>query len=156
MTRLVNRFEQLAQIAARQGVAPGSISALAIFRRLARMGEDFFTVKVMESTTGITLPEVRVDFSGQRLLTPRFAPTAAEYLALEEGRHVLVILTDLTNYCEALREVSTSLGEIPSRKRSIPAPCTRTSWPCLGGQGTSLIDPGASPSFPSSPCPVRT
>jgi len=56
------------------------------------------------------------DSSVQRLLTPRFALTAAEYLAFEEGRHVLVILSDLTNYCEALREVSTSLGEIPSRK----------------------------------------
>jgi V/A-type H+-transporting ATPase subunit B len=56
------------------------------------------------------------DSSVQRLLTPRFALTAAEYLAFEEGRHVLVILSDLTNYCEALREVSTSLGEIPGRK----------------------------------------
>ncbi len=54
--------------------------------------------------------------STQRLLTPRFALTAAEYLAFEEGRHVLVIMTDLTNYCEALREVSSSHGEIPSRK----------------------------------------
>jgi V/A-type H+-transporting ATPase subunit B len=56
------------------------------------------------------------DSSVQRLLTPRFALTAAEYLAFELGRHVLVILTDLTNYCEALREVSASHGEIPSRK----------------------------------------
>ena len=56
------------------------------------------------------------DSSAQRLLTPRFALTAAEYLAFEEGRHVLVILTDMTNYCEALREVSASRGEIPSRK----------------------------------------
>jgi V/A-type H+/Na+-transporting ATPase subunit B len=54
--------------------------------------------------------------SAQRLLTPRYALTAAEYLAFEEGRHVLVILTDMTNYCEALREVSASHGEIPSRK----------------------------------------
>jgi V/A-type H+-transporting ATPase subunit B len=54
--------------------------------------------------------------STQRLLTPRYALTAAEYLAFTEGRHVLVILTDLTNYCEALREVSASHGEIPSRK----------------------------------------
>lgn len=54
--------------------------------------------------------------STQRLLTPRFALTAAEYLAAEEGRHVLVIMTDMTNYCEALREVSTSHGEVPSRK----------------------------------------
>ncbi|MBF0341557.1 MAG: V-type ATP synthase subunit B [Magnetococcales bacterium] len=56
------------------------------------------------------------DSSAQRLLTPRFALTAAEYLAYQEGRHVLVIITDMTNYCEALREVSASHGEIPSRK----------------------------------------
>ncbi|MEY6433427.1 V-type ATP synthase subunit B [Thioalkalicoccus limnaeus] len=56
------------------------------------------------------------DASAQRLLTPRFALTAAEYLAFTEGKHVLVILTDLTNYCEALREVSASRGEVPSRK----------------------------------------
>lgn len=54
--------------------------------------------------------------STQRLLAPRFALTAAEYLAFDEGRHVLVVLTDMTNYCEALREVSASHGEIPSRK----------------------------------------
>ena len=56
------------------------------------------------------------DSSTQRLLTPRFALTAAEYLAFVEGRHVLAILTDMTNYAEALREVSSSKGEIPSRK----------------------------------------
>ena len=56
------------------------------------------------------------DSSTQRLLTPRFALSAAEYLAFTEGKHVLVILTDMTNYCEALREVSSSKGEIPSRK----------------------------------------
>jgi V/A-type H+/Na+-transporting ATPase subunit B len=56
------------------------------------------------------------DSSTQRLLTPRFALTAAEYLAFTEGRHVLVILTDMTNYCESLREVSSSHGEIPGRK----------------------------------------
>ena len=55
------------------------------------------------------------DSSTQRLLTPRFALSAAEYLAFVEGKHVLVILTDMTNYCEALREVSSSKGEIPSR-----------------------------------------
>ena len=44
--------------------------------------------------------------SAQRLLTPRYALTAAEYLAFVEGRHVLVVMTDMTNYCEALREVS--------------------------------------------------
>jgi V/A-type H+-transporting ATPase subunit B len=56
------------------------------------------------------------DPSTQRLLAPRYALTAAEYLAFVEGRHVLVVMTDMTNYCEALREVSSSRGEIPSRK----------------------------------------
>jgi V/A-type H+-transporting ATPase subunit B len=56
------------------------------------------------------------DSSTQRLLAPRYALTAAEYLAFEEGKHVLVIMTDMTNYCEALREVSASHGEVPSRK----------------------------------------
>ncbi len=54
--------------------------------------------------------------SAQRLLTPRYALTAAEYLAFREGMHVLVVMTDMTNYCEALREVSASHGEVPSRK----------------------------------------
>ncbi len=56
------------------------------------------------------------DSSVQRLLTPRFALTAAEYLAFFEGRHVLVVMTDMTNYSEALREVATSHAEIPGRK----------------------------------------
>ena len=56
------------------------------------------------------------DSSTQRLLCPRYALTAAEYLAFVEGRHVLVIMTDMTNYCEALREVSSSHGEVPGRK----------------------------------------
>jgi len=56
------------------------------------------------------------DSSTQRLLCPRYALTAAEYLAFEQGKHVLVLMTDMTNYCEALREVSASHGEVPSRK----------------------------------------
>jgi len=54
--------------------------------------------------------------SVERLMTPRTALSMAEYLAFRENMHVLVILTDMTNYCEALREVSTIRGEIPSRK----------------------------------------
>ena len=54
--------------------------------------------------------------SVERLMTPRTALTMAEYLAFDEQMHVLVILTDMTNYCEALREISTLRGEIPSRK----------------------------------------
>jgi len=56
------------------------------------------------------------DSSTQRLLCPRYALTVAEYLAFELGKHVLLIMTDMTNYCEALREVSASHGEVPSRK----------------------------------------
>ena len=52
----------------------------------------------------------------ERILTPRCALTAAEYRAFQHGYHVLVIMTDMTSYCEALREFSSSKGEIPSRK----------------------------------------
>ncbi|WP_066713695.1 V-type ATP synthase subunit B [Clostridium sp. Marseille-P299] len=52
----------------------------------------------------------------ERLITPKVALTAAEYLAFEKGMHVLVILTDITSFAEAMREVSSSKGEIPSRK----------------------------------------
>ncbi|MCL2128008.1 MAG: V-type ATP synthase subunit B, partial [Treponema sp.] len=52
----------------------------------------------------------------ERLVAPRCALTAAEYLAYEKNMHVLVVMTDITNYCEALREVSSIRGEVPSRK----------------------------------------
>ncbi|MFR1833990.1 MAG: V-type ATP synthase subunit B [Lachnospiraceae bacterium] len=52
----------------------------------------------------------------ERLLTPKIALTLAEYLAFEKGMHILVILTDMTSFAEAMREVSSSKGEIPSRK----------------------------------------
>jgi len=56
------------------------------------------------------------DPSIERLITPRTALTFAEYLAFKQNMHVLVIMTDMTNYCESLREISTIRGEIPSRK----------------------------------------
>ena len=52
----------------------------------------------------------------ERILTPKCALTAAEYLAFEKNMHILVILTDMTSYAEALREFSSSKGEIPGRK----------------------------------------
>lgn len=52
----------------------------------------------------------------ERIATPRMALTAAEYLAYELGMHVLVIITDITNYCEALREVSAARKEVPGRR----------------------------------------
>jgi len=56
------------------------------------------------------------DPSIERLLTPRAALTAAEYLAYTHHRHVLVILTDMTNYCESLREISAASEEVPGRR----------------------------------------
>jgi len=52
----------------------------------------------------------------ERIATPRAALTAAEYLAFDQGMHVLVVLSDMTNYCEALREVSAARKEIPGRR----------------------------------------
>jgi len=62
------------------------------------------------------LPFSRGAPSIERLIAPRCALTAAEYLAYEQNMHVLVVMTDMTNYCEALREVSSIRGEVPSRK----------------------------------------
>jgi V/A-type H+-transporting ATPase subunit B len=56
------------------------------------------------------------DPSIERTITPRTALTLAEYLAFDKGKQVLVIMTDMTNYCESLREIATLRGEIPSRK----------------------------------------
>ena len=52
----------------------------------------------------------------ERIATPKMALTAAEYLAFEKGMHVLVIMTDMTNYCEALREISAARREVPGRR----------------------------------------
>lgn len=56
------------------------------------------------------------DPSIERIITPRVALTTAEYLAFEKGKHVLVIMTDVTSYCEALREIGNARGEVPARK----------------------------------------
>ncbi|MCI4434336.1 MAG: V-type ATP synthase subunit B [Thermoplasmata archaeon] len=56
------------------------------------------------------------DPSMERIITPRMALTAAEYLAFERDMHVLVVLTDMTNYCEALREISAAREEVPGRR----------------------------------------
>ncbi len=52
----------------------------------------------------------------ERIMTPRLALTVAEHLAFDLGRHVLVVMADMTSYCEAVREVASSRGEIPSRR----------------------------------------
>jgi V/A-type H+/Na+-transporting ATPase subunit B len=67
--------------------------------------------------------------SVERLLTPRVALTMAEHLAFDCGQHVLVLLTDMTNYCESLREVGTARGEIPGRKGLSRLPVFRPGQP---------------------------
>jgi V/A-type H+-transporting ATPase subunit B len=76
--------------------------------------------------------------SVERLLTPRVALTLAEHLAFDCSQHVLVLLTDMTNYCESLREVGTARGEIPGRK-AIPAISTRTSPAFMSAQAASKV-----------------
>ncbi|MFA6214856.1 MAG: V-type ATP synthase subunit B, partial [Candidatus Micrarchaeia archaeon] len=56
------------------------------------------------------------DPSVERIITPRLALTTAEYLAYEKNMHVLVIITDMTNYCEALREIASAREEVPGRR----------------------------------------
>ena len=63
----------------------------------------------------------------ERILTPRIALTVAEHLAFDEGRHVLVVLSDMTSYAEALRQVSAARAKFPLAER-IPATCTAI-WP---------------------------
>jgi V/A-type H+/Na+-transporting ATPase subunit B len=81
----------------------------------------------------------------ERIVTPRVALTLAEFLAFRRGLHVLVVMTDMTNYCEALRQVSSARGEIPSRKGypgylySDLASLYERSGRLRGGAGT---DPG--------------
>jgi V/A-type H+-transporting ATPase subunit B len=113
---------ELAAQIARQAKIKGSKSDFAVV--FAAMGvkhdvADFF-VRSFEETG--TLDNVALflsladDPSIERIVTPRTALTLAEYLAYKKDMHVLVIMTDMSNYCESLREISTIRGEIPSRK----------------------------------------
>ena len=70
----------------------------------------------------------------ERLVTPSIALTVAEHLAFELGRHVLVVIADLTSYCEALREVSASRGEIPSRRGYPGLPLQRSRGAARAGR----------------------
>ncbi|UCE28515.1 MAG: V-type ATP synthase subunit B [Candidatus Bathyarchaeota archaeon] len=76
--------------------------------------EDFMSMGVLSRVAiFINLAE---DPAIERIITPRLALTAAEYFAFEQGMHVLAILIDMTNYCEALREISAARMEIPGRR----------------------------------------
>ncbi|MGM5487544.1 MAG: V-type ATP synthase subunit B [Nanobdellota archaeon] len=109
-----------AQIARQATVTDGSEFAVVFGAvGISRSEADFFKKEFEETgalkNTALFL-NLASDPSVERIMTPRVALTAAEYLAFEKGIHVLVILTDITNYCEALREISAARGEIPGRR----------------------------------------
>lgn len=113
---------ELAAQIARQASVPGEESSFAVV--FAAMGvtqrEVSYFIGEFESTGALSRSVLFLnkadDPTVERILTPRMALTVAEYLAFGHGYHVLVILTDMTNYCEALREVGASRGEIPGRR----------------------------------------
>jgi V/A-type H+-transporting ATPase subunit B len=76
--------------------------------------QDFKRTGAIERTVVFT--NLANDPAIERISTPRMALTAAEYLAYDLGMHVLVIITDITNYCEALREISAARKEVPGRR----------------------------------------
>ncbi|MEZ0290393.1 MAG: ATP synthase subunit B [Sulfolobales archaeon] len=82
--------------------------------------EALFFKKFFEETGAIKKAAMFINLANEpamiRLITPRVALTLAEYLAFERDMHVLVILTDMTNYCEALREISSAREEVPGRQ----------------------------------------
>lgn len=113
--------DDLAMQIIRQARAPGATRFAIVFAALglpretaARYLEDF---RVTGSRARmIAFLNLADDPAAERLITPRCALTAAEYLAFDAGYHVLVVLHDITNYGEALREISAARGEVPSRK----------------------------------------
>ncbi|MGZ4778365.1 MAG: V-type ATP synthase subunit B [Thermoanaerobaculia bacterium] len=115
------RHDELAMQIVRQARAPGVekfavvFAALGLPRETTRRYIGDFEKSGARSRLVVFLNHAD-DPTAERLITPRCALTAAEYLAFDLGYHVLVILHDITNYGEALREISAARGEVPSRK----------------------------------------
>jgi V/A-type H+-transporting ATPase subunit B len=113
---------ELAAQIARQSTVLGKGEAFAIV--FAAMGITFeeanYFIRDFQETGAMERVVLFINLANdptiERIATPRSALTAAEYLAFERGMHVLVIMTDMTNYCEALREVSVARKEIPGRR----------------------------------------
>ena len=113
---------QLAAQIARQARVLGDNEQFAVV--FAAMGITFeeseFFVRSFRETGALDRTVLFVNLANdsaiERLATPKMALTAAEYLAFEKGMHVLVILTDITNYADALREVSAARKEVPGRR----------------------------------------
>jgi len=106
----------------RQAKLPGDVSNFVIV--FAAMGVSYSDARFFEEefeSSGVLQNVVMFmnlanDPPMERLILPRTALTAAEYLAYEQDHHVLVVITDMTNYAEALREIATEKGDVPSRK----------------------------------------
>jgi V/A-type H+/Na+-transporting ATPase subunit B len=115
--------ELAAQIAAQATVPSGKAGAefVVVFAAMGVTQREagFFRARFAESAAlerTVLFLNLADDPAVERLLTPRAALTVAEHLAFERGLHVLVILTDITSYCEALRELSAARDEIPGRR----------------------------------------
>ena len=112
---------QLAVQIATQSRLVGAENFAVVFAGVGIKHDDaaFFTSELIEKgrTNNIVMYlNLADDPVIERIATPRFALSAAEYLAFDLHMHVLVIITDMTNYCEALRELGVARGEVPSRK----------------------------------------
>lgn len=113
---------RLAAQIVRQAKLPGDVSNFVIV--FAAMGVSYSDARFFEhefEASGtlrnvVMFMNLANDPPMERLILPRTALTAAEYLAYEQDHHVLVVITDMTNYAEALREIATEKGDVPSRK----------------------------------------
>ncbi|WP_135612999.1 ATP synthase subunit B [Methanococcoides sp. AM1] len=107
---------------ARQAKVPGSDESFAVvFGAMGITSEEAqYFMKDFENTGALERAVVFLNLADdpavERIITPRMALTAAEYLAYEHDMHVLVILTDITNYCEALRQMGAAREEVPGRR----------------------------------------
>ena len=110
-----------AQIARQAKVLNSSENFSVVFAAMGITSEEAnFFIKQFEETGALERTVLFLNLSSdpsmERILTPRLALTTAEYLAYEKESHVLVILTDMTNYAEALREISAARDEVPGRR----------------------------------------
>ncbi len=110
-----------AQIARQAKVLDGESNFAVVFAAIGiTFEESEFFVQEFRRTGAIDrtvlFTNLANDPAVERIATPRMALTAAEYLAFEKGMHVLVIMTDITNYAEALREISAAKKEVPGRR----------------------------------------
>ena len=110
-----------AQIARQAKVLSSSENFSVVFAAMGITSEEAnFFIRQFEETGALERTVLFLNLSSdpsmERILTPRLALTTAEYLAYERESHVLVILTDMTNYCESLREISAARDEVPGRR----------------------------------------